>query len=125
MNDNEKILVLKISNKTQPIPFSNPDELRERAAGYWLITLATLNEVQKAILLFEGQVLASYAIGDTVKIKRVEVPQNVKRKPSPRIKLDLEQIKTEFDGTIIAYKAKNPVSIATVGELKKLMGRNI
>lgn len=123
LTESSPIIVIKINNRKdkEPIDFTDKDALRKRASGNWITTLKTLNETRAAILMFQGQVVASYRIGDTLHLERVQgVIGKSNRKASPRVGLDLTDVDSEFQGKRIEYKTKNPISVSTYGELKAL-----
>jgi len=105
-------LVLKLSDKDKKVPFNNEKKLIDKANGSWRITPAKLGDVDKALLLFRGQVLEEYEIGDTIIFDR----------KNKRMTFDMKVIKnSKYKGKILEYKTANPASIISKSKLNRVL----
>lgn len=105
-------LILKLSDKDKKVPFNSEKKLIERANGSWRITPAKLGDIDKALLLFRGQVLEEYEIGDIITFDR----------KNNRITFDMKVIKnSKYKGKILEYKTANPASIISKAKLNRVL----
>lgn len=96
-----KMLILKLSDKEKEIPFNDEEKLKSRANGKWRITPQKIGKIEKALLLFRGQVIAEYKIKPTIIYDR----------SNKRTTFDMETIKnSKYIGKMIDYKTANPAS---------------
>lgn len=107
-----KHLILKLSDKDNAVPFSNSKKLIEKANGAWRFTPARLTDVETALLMFRGQVLEEYELGD-------EIVYNLKSK---RITFDFTPVvNSKFKGETLDYKTANPASLVDTARINSLI----
>lgn len=105
-------LILKLSDKESAIPFSDSQKLTERANGAWRFTPARLKDVKTALLMFRGQVLEEYELGE-------KIVYNLNTK---RITFDLTPVaKSQFKGKMLDYKTANPASLLDDTKIHSLL----
>ncbi|WP_420496631.1 hypothetical protein QA540_10960 (plasmid) [Macrococcus psychrotolerans] len=105
-----KYLILKLSDKEQGIPFNDRAELKKRAEGDWKLTLKTLGQTDRALLLFRGQVLGEYEIQDQFYFDR----------STGRVTLSLVEIdNSSMLNKVLDYPTANPASILDEKDLKE------
>lgn len=104
-----KYLILKLSDREQGIPFNDPEELRKRAEGAWKLTLKTLGETDRALLLFRGQILGEYEIGNQFGFNRA----------TGRITLALTPVvNSTMLNKVLHYPTANPASLLDENDIK-------
>lgn len=110
MSKETDYLILKLSDKEIGIPFSDDEKLLERANGNWKLTPLKLGKVKRALLLFRGQVLNEYKIGNKIIFDR----------DNTRITFDMETVvNSSYKDKVLDYKTPNPASIITNDDLDK------
>lgn len=110
MAKNIEYVILKLSDKEVGIPFSDDEKLLERANGEWRLTPAKLGKAERALLLFRGQVLNEYEVGNKIIFDRDKT----------RITFDMKTIEnSNYKGCVLDYKTPNPASIILKNDLDK------
>lgn len=121
MEKTQKIMIIKLSNNKQHIPLTNSEKLKERISGSWVTTLTALNSTHYIAAMYQGEIIATYEMGDKFQIERVEGKSKTGRSKSPRIKfLSLKETDLGLIGRVFEYKTKNPLSLITYEDLLKL-----
>lgn len=107
-----KYLIIKLSDyrngKLAPIPFGNPNKLKERVSGPWRTTLKTLYETNHALALYKGQVIAAYQLRASVILDR----------RTHRISFTMDEAKSPLIGKTLDYPTPNPISVLDTKDMK-------
>ena len=98
--DESCYIVVKLSDSNEPIPFHDKERLKERASGFWKIKLDTIGEHRDMLVMFKGQVIASFKIGNRITIDR----------DASRLKFELEEQDNNLIGKVLDYRTANPIS---------------
>lgn len=105
-------LILKLSDKDNKVPFNNEKKLISRANGSWRITPTKLGDTDRALLLYRGQVLEEYEIGDSIIFDR----------KNNRTTFDMKVKKnSKYKGKSLEYKTANPASIISRVKLNRIL----
>lgn len=101
-------IILKLSDKDKNIIFSDVKDLITRANGEWRINPQRIGKIDTALLLFRGQIIGEFSIGEILKYNRI----------TKRTTFDMKPVSnSKYIGKILNYKTSNP---ATVMDDKKL-----
>lgn len=105
-------LILKLSDKENAVPFSDSEKLTERANGSWRFTPARLEDVKAVLLMFRGQILEEYELGDKI----------IYNRKTKRITFDLTPIKnSQLKGKLLNYPTANPASLLDDTKIQSLI----
>jgi len=92
-------LVIKLTERDLDISFDNVEELTKRSSGEWRITPAKVGKIKTAFVLYKGQIIAEYYVGNKLVYDR----------DNGRTTFDLKLVKeSKYKGKFLESKTSNP-----------------